>query len=77
MFQEQNNLTEEYPQLEKYSIGGTLTFYINVTDIKKYYNNLKDKATITKDLHTTFYKATDFTIEDCNGYILTFSQSAD
>ena len=70
-------MTDEYPQLEKYLIGGFLTFYINVTDIQKHYDNLKDKATIAKDLHTTFYGATDFAIEDCNGYILTFSQSAD
>ena len=77
MFQEQKNLIEEYPQLEKFSIGGSLTFYINVTDIQKQYDNLNDKVTIAKDLHTTFYGATDFAIEDCNGYILTFSQSAD
>ena len=77
MFQELKNLAEEYSQLEKRSIGGSLTFYITVTDIQKLYDKLKGKVTIAKELHKTFYGATDFAIEDCNGYILTFSQSGD
>lgn len=77
MFQELKNLAEEYSQLENLSIGGSLTFYINVTDIQKLYDKLKDKVAIIKELHKTFYGATDFAIEDCNGYILTFSQSGD
>jgi len=75
MFQEENSLKEEYPQLSRFSPdGGGLTFYIHVTDIHALYEKLKDKVTIAKDLHQTFYGATDFAIEDCNGYILTFSQ---
>ena len=77
MFQELKNLAEEYSQLEKRSIGGSLTFYITVTDIQKLYDKLKGKVTIAKELHKTFYGATDFAIEDCNGYLLTFSQSGD
>jgi hypothetical protein len=37
---------------------------------------IKNKVTIAKELHKTFYGSTDFAIEDCNGYILTFSQQA-
>lgn len=74
MFQEENSLKEEYPQLAKYPLGGGLTFYIHVSDIHGLYGKLNGKVTIAKEMHETFYGSTDFAIEDCNGYILTFSQ---
>lgn len=74
MFQDETSIKEEYPQLASFSRGGGLTFYIHVDDIHAMYKELKDKATLAKDLHDTFYGSTDFAIEDCNGYILTFSQ---
>lgn len=75
MFQEENSIKEEYPQLTKFPQGGGLTFYIHVSDIHTLYEKLKNKVTVVKDLHETFYGSTDFAIEDCNGYILTFSQN--
>jgi hypothetical protein len=36
--------------------------------------NVKDKIIIAKELHHTPHDSKDFAIEDCNGYILTFSQ---
>ena len=75
-FQEEKSAKEEYPQLENCSLGGTFTLYIHVSDIQALYEQVKGKATIAKDLHNTFYGSTDFAIEDCNGYILTFSQYA-
>ena len=74
MFQEENSLKEEYPQLAKFPQGGGLTFYTHVSDIHSLYEKLNGRVTIAKDLHQTFYGSTDFAIEDCNGYIITFSQ---
>ncbi|HUS72520.1 MAG TPA: hypothetical protein VMY06_05585, partial [Sedimentisphaerales bacterium] len=54
-------------------IGGSLTFYIEVQDVKGLYAKLKDKVTIVKDMRTTFYGKQEFYIRDCNGYILTFA----
>jgi uncharacterized glyoxalase superfamily protein PhnB len=76
MFQEEESLKEEYPQLNKFPQGGGLTFYIHVTDVQALYDKIKDKVTMAKEMHKTFYGSTDFSIEDCNGYILTFSQEA-
>ena len=53
--------------------SGSLTFYIDVEDVKQLYAKLKDKVTIIKDMHTTFYGKREFYIRDCNGYILTFA----
>lgn len=76
MFQETKNIKAEYPLLEKFEKGGGLTFYINVINVQEVFDSLKDKVEIVKEMHKTFYGATDFAIEDINGYILTFSQSA-
>jgi len=73
-FQEENSIKEEYPQLNSFSRGGGLTLYINVTDVNGLFEKIKGKATIAKELHKTIYETTEFAIEDCNGYILTFAQ---
>ena len=73
-FQEEKSIKEEYSQLNKFAEGGGLTLYIHVTDVNGLYEKVKGKATIAKETHKTFYGSTDFAIEDCNGYILTFSQ---
>ena len=73
-FQEEKSIKDEYPQLNSFPQGGGLTLYIHVTDVNELFEKVKDKAIIAKGLHKTFYGSTDFAIEDCNGYILTFSQ---
>ncbi len=74
MFQEENSLKSELPQLKKFTEGGGLTFYIIVSDVQALFEKVDGKVTIAKDMHQTFYESTDFAIEDCNGYILVFSQ---
>ena len=75
MFQDEQSLKTEYPQLAKCDYKAGLTLYIHVDDILHLYEQLKDKVNIVKELHTTFYGSKDFAIEDCNNYILTFSQN--
>ena len=76
MFQEKENIKTEYPQLKKFEQGGGLTFYISVAIVQGLFDDLKGKVKIAKEIHKTFYGATEFAIEDLNGYLLTFSQSA-
>ncbi len=73
MFQAKQSLAEEVPELSGMDIGGSLTFYIEVQDVRGLYAKLKDKVTIVKDMQTTFYGKQEFYIRDCNGYILTFA----
>jgi len=73
MFQAKQSLAEEVPEFSGMDIGGSLTFYIEVQDVKGLYAKLKDKVTIVKDMQTTFYGKQEFYIRDCNGYILTFA----
>ncbi len=73
MFQAKKSMVEEIPEFSGMQIGGSLTFYIDVEDVMQLYAKLKDKVTIIKDLHTTFYGKREFYIRDCNGYILTLA----
>lgn len=76
MFQTRESLSKEIPSLKNKPIGGALTFYIDMDKINKLYGMLKDKTNLVQDIHTTFYGAVEFTIEDCNGYFLTFAESS-
>ncbi len=73
MFQEQNNLTEEYPTLKVENIKPTFTLFITVENVQKLYEDLKDKVEIAKELHKTFYGKDEFAIFDNNKNILTIS----
>lgn len=69
MFQARKSLSQEIPEFSGVEIGGSLTFYIEVQDVKGLYEELKDKATIIRGIETKFYGKQEFYIRDCNGYI--------
>jgi len=73
MFQTFESLGDELPQISRNN-GGSLLLYIQTTGIRKFFDQVKDKLTIVKKLEKTFYGATEFSIEDNNGYILTFAE---
>jgi uncharacterized glyoxalase superfamily protein PhnB len=73
MFQTFDSLGEELPEISRQA-GGSLLLYIQTKEIRKLYDQVKDKMTIVKGLEKTFYGATEFSIQDLNGYILTFAE---
>lgn len=76
MFQSESSLTQDIPELKDLGIGGSLTFYFQLEGIEALYNRVKGNVTVVQDLHKTFYGACEFTIRDCNGYLLAFAESA-
>jgi len=74
MFQEKESLYEDIPAFKGTDVGGSVSFYINVDDVKALFETLKDKTDVVKKLHTTWYGMNEFYIRDCNGYILGFSE---
>lgn len=73
MLQEQANLLEEYPTLKTNEIIPTFTLFITVKNVVELYEELKEKVTVAKELHKTFYGKDEFAIFDNNGNILTIS----
>lgn len=73
MFQTMESLGNELPEISR-SPGAGLLFYIQLDDVRSYHQQIKDQVQIIRELETTFYGATEFSILDNNGYVLTFAQ---
>lgn len=73
MFQTFDSLGNELPTISRQN-GGSLLLYIQTHEIRKFFDQIKDKVKVVKGLEKTFYGATGFSIEDNNGYLLTFAE---
>jgi uncharacterized glyoxalase superfamily protein PhnB len=73
MFQTFESLGNELPTVSRQN-GGSLLLYIQTTEIRKFFDQVKDKVKVVKGLEKTFYGATEFSIEDNNSYLLTFAE---
>jgi uncharacterized glyoxalase superfamily protein PhnB len=73
MFQTFESLGNDLPIISRQN-GGSLLLYIQTTEIRKFFDQIKDNVKVVKGLEKTFYGATEFSIEDNNGYLLTFAE---
>jgi uncharacterized glyoxalase superfamily protein PhnB len=76
MFQSRTSLSENVPALTGSPIGASQTFYIEVSGLRDLYEQVRGRAEIVVDLHTTFYGTQEFYFRDVNGYILSFSEAS-
>lgn len=74
MFQTFDSLGDEIPAISRQD-GGSLLLYIQTTDIRQFFDKIKDKVKIIKELEKTFYGATEFSVQDNNGFVLTFAEN--
>jgi uncharacterized glyoxalase superfamily protein PhnB len=74
MFQTIENLGEDITTFKEMKVGASVSFYFDIDNVGDYYENLKGKAEIVKELHITWYGRQEFYIRDYNGYILGFSK---
>ena len=65
---------EEYPAFKGRPIGGTLTLFMEVSNIRPSYDELKDRVLVVMPLETKWYGVTEFAFLDPDGYIITFAQ---
>lgn len=72
MFESIKNIEGRLPEISR-QIGGSLLLYIKVQDVNALFESLKDQVTVLQNPQKTFYGATEFTIQDCNGFVLTFA----
>lgn len=73
MFQTFDSLEEELPEISR-NDGGSLLLYINLKNIREFFESVKDHVKVLKGLEKTFYGATEFSILDNNNYVLTFAE---
>ena len=75
MFQTFESLGNELPDIDRTRSGGTLLFYIKLKQIRAFFDEIKDKAEVVKELEKTFYGATHFFVREPGGHILGFSEN--
>ncbi|MGL6069279.1 MAG: hypothetical protein ACRC0I_10980, partial [Sediminibacterium sp.] len=63
----------DLPQIPRTATCSML-LYIKVTSIRQLRTSLPANIHVVKDLEKTFYGATEFSILDNNGYLLTFAE---
>lgn len=73
MFQTFDSLADELPEINRQD-GGSLLLYIKLKGIRDFFSSIKEKVIVLKGLEKTFYGATEFSIKDNNGYVLTFAE---
>ena len=73
MFQTFASLGDTLPDISRQS-GGSLLLYIKLKNIRAFFDSVKEKVTVLHGLDKTFYGATEFSIKDNNGYVLTFAE---
>ena len=73
MFQTFASLGDTLPDISRHE-GGSLLLYIKLKNIRAFFDDIKHKVTVLQGLEKTFYGATEFSIKDINGYILTFAE---
>jgi uncharacterized glyoxalase superfamily protein PhnB len=72
LFQTFESLGSELPIISRQK-AGSLLLYIQTTEIRKFFEEVKKKVKVVKGLEKTFYGATEFSIEDNNGHLFTFT----
>jgi uncharacterized glyoxalase superfamily protein PhnB len=73
MFQTFASLGDALPDITRQD-SGSLLLYIKLKNIRTFFDSVKDKVTVLHGLSKTFYGATEFSIRDNNGYVLTFAE---
>lgn len=73
MLQSLESLGEELPVISRQG-GGSLLLYIKIKNIRSFFESVKDNVNVVKGLEKTFYGATEFSITDCDNFLLTFAE---
>ena len=73
MFQTFASLGDEMPTVSRQH-GGSLLLYVQTTAIRDLFDKIKAKVKVLKGLEKTFYGATEFSVKDNNGFVLTFAE---
>ncbi|MGJ1266773.1 VOC family protein [Sphingobacterium spiritivorum] len=77
MFQRSDTFKDDVVFSKGQNIGATVSFYMEIEDIKEFYENLKRKNLEMTELKTAWYGMQEFYVKDLNGYILGFAEKAE
>jgi len=74
MLQSEKSLAEDLPFLNKWYSESSVALYLKIENIEEYFNSIKDRVEVAKQLENTWYGMKEFYVKDINGYILGFAE---
>lgn len=74
MIEAKRSIIKELPAFKDVQIGGSLILYIDVDEVQKFYEQIKQHVEVVREPHGTFYGAREFAIRDINSYVLLFAE---
>jgi uncharacterized glyoxalase superfamily protein PhnB len=74
MLYSRSEFEKDIPKLKTVLMGGSTLLYITVEKVEMFYQEIKDNVHVIQPMHKTDYGSMEFTIEDCNGYFICFSE---
>ncbi|WP_430811441.1 MULTISPECIES: VOC family protein [unclassified Carboxylicivirga] len=74
MFQETESFKNDLKFAKGLSIAASISFYMEVNEVDKLYNDLKNKISEISELKTAWHGMREFYVKDINGYILGFAE---
>jgi uncharacterized glyoxalase superfamily protein PhnB len=74
MLQSEKSLAEDLPFLEKWYWNSSVSLYLRIENLEGYFESIKDKVEILKNIETTWYGMKEFYVKDVNWYILWFAE---
>lgn len=73
MFQTFTSLKDQLPSVSRHG-GGSLLLYVRMKGIRLFFERIRAKVNLLSGLEKTFYGATEFSVLDPNGFVLTFAE---
>ena len=65
---------KEWVFLEGAPLGGTIVLYIEIEGIDELYQRIRNQVDVVSPLAAQPYGMREFTLRDCNGYVLAFGE---
>ncbi len=73
-FKEEQTLKREVDFMKDRTIGGSTAICFQVDGLEEFHSKVNKACEVLNHPHTTVYDATQFSMKDNNGYILTFEK---
>lgn len=73
MMQSPDSMASDLPGFRA-GVGDSVTLYFDVADVEALHERLRERATVLKEPHTTFYGAREVAVRDPNGFALGFAE---
>ena len=77
MFERSDKYLSDADFLQTKPIGASVSFYMEVTGIEDFYNEIKRKKVETTELKLMWYGMREFYMKDINGYVLGFAEKVE